>query len=167
MGNEVSTEIGIKSSRSDQPEDNTDIIDYSNPKNSRKAKQELYNLFLNNKISLNEDINEFKSKIQSLEQENEKLKSEVKKYMEFSSQLHQQLGGMYTDKKYELSLNSLNSLNNLNSLKDENNKEIHSQKNIRNPLIKKNDDHFKFNQDKIIKETHSQMFLYIVGKLLR
>jgi len=75
MGEVQSIEVGTKSSRKDIQEE--EYIDFKNPKNITKAKKELYNLFIEDKLILSSDLVKAKEIIEQLTKENKQLKSKI------------------------------------------------------------------------------------------
>jgi chromatin segregation and condensation protein Rec8/ScpA/Scc1 (kleisin family) len=77
MGANLTTAVGPKSTHKDE---GSDEVDYKDPRNEARARNELYNLFQEDKIVHVAKLEEAEDKIQRLERENAELKSTLDKY---------------------------------------------------------------------------------------
>lgn len=82
MGGAIYTPVGPKSIHDEQKDSRTGEIkeiDYKDPIHMYKAKEELYNLFLDGKIAHISKVEELEASVKKLETENEKLKAQIQK----------------------------------------------------------------------------------------
>ena len=80
MGQIESVEIGAKSTRREDGSEGD--VDFKDPKNSSKAKKELYNLFLEDKLILASSVIEAMDRLENLQAENKRLKTELDKSLQ-------------------------------------------------------------------------------------